>query len=182
MNLESIKMLVMLQVFIDSGLGKRNEPISPEIDNSVEFLKGLPVKGRCLKSWFLRMAIDKTPEYIRISEALRRMEAYSMVSFLLQEGGSGEKLQSLSARYGVSTCHFRRLFRSGLGSSPKSSLKDWQLAKAVLAVIEDRQTITEAAMLHGYASSSHFSNAVRQSLGLSLTHLFDNSTDKKDLM
>ena len=171
-NLESLKVLIKLQVFIDSGLDERTHPSSRVIEDNVEFLTKLPEKGSCIKAWFLRMAINKTPEYLDISAALRRTETYSIVSFLLREGGEGEKLKILSARYGVSACHFRRLFRSGTGSSPKSELKEWQLARAVLAVIEDRQSITAAAMAHGYASSSHFSNEVRKSVGLSLTHLF----------
>lgn len=173
MNVESIRLLIKLQVFIDSGLDERRECKSRAPEIKQEALARLHVKGACIKSWFLRMAIDNTPEYLRISAALRQTEAYSMVSFLLREGGQGEKLNMLSARYGVSTCHFRRLFRSGLGSSPKSELKGWQLAKAVLAVIEDRRSITDAAMAHGYASSSHFSNEVRKSVGFSLTQLFD---------
>ncbi|MGZ9713400.1 helix-turn-helix domain-containing protein [Glaciimonas sp. GNP009] len=180
MNLESLKVLIKLQVFIDSGLDERTQLEIRPTENNVELLPKLHVTGGCIKSLFLRMAIDKTPEYIRISAALRRTETYSIVSFLLREGGEGEKLKTLSARYGVSACHFRRLFRSGTGSSPKSELKEWQLAKAVLAVIADRQSITEAAIAHGYASSSHFSNEVRKSVGLSLTHLFGVTTKTKE--
>jgi AraC-like DNA-binding protein len=177
MDSQDVKELTKLQVFIDHALGvlphaQASNEMTVMTDAGARGPAPLGSDGANLTARFLRMAIDDTPEYRKIAESLRRTEAYSMVSFLLREG-QGEKLHALSARYGISAGHFRRLFRSALGSSPKSALKDWRLAKAVLAVIERRQSVTEAAMAHGYASPSHFSSEVKKSLGLSLTHLFD---------
>ena len=177
MDSQDVKELTKLQVFIDHALGvlphaQASNEMTVMTDAGARDPAPLGSDGENLTARFLRMAIDDTPEYRKIAESLRRTEAYSMVSFLLQEG-QGEKLHALSARYGISAGHFRRLFRSALGSSPKSALKDWRLAKAVLAVIERRQSVTEVAMAHGYASPSHFSSEVKKSLGLSLTHLFD---------
>jgi len=173
----NIKALAKLQVFIDQAVGSvpRSQPLinDPELSDRIE--KSLAVLAaedkKKLTTHFLRMAMNDTPEYRAIAASLRRTEAYSMVSFLLQEG-EGEKLEALSARYGISAGHFRRLFRAALGSNPKSDLKDWRLAKAVLAVIERQQSVTEVAMAYGYASPSHFSNEVKKTLGLSLTNLF----------
>lgn len=182
MDNKDVKALTKLQAFIDQALG-----VKPGIRGQVlgSLMHGANASAALMREGkddaavvanFLRMAIDDTPEYQEIAASLRRTEAYSMVTFLLQEG-QGKKLEALSARYGVSAGHFRRLFRAELGCSPKSELNDWRLAKAVLAVIERQHSVTEVAMAHGYASPSHFSNEVKKTLGLSLTHLLD--TQKK---
>jgi AraC-like DNA-binding protein len=178
---KDLKGLPKLQAFIDHAMGT---PLGMQVGGAngdgvtsatVDFSVLRPVAMQSSQSLilaFLRMAVDNTPEYRKISAFLRRTEAYSMVTFLLQEG-TGGKVGVLSARYGISAGHFRRIFRASMGSSPKSSLNDWRLATAVLAVIERQQSVTEVAMEHGYASPSHFSNEVKKTLGLSLTHLFD---------
>lgn len=186
MESQDVKTLTKLQAFIDHALGWSpgaaeapgtpagcgNTASASAGPASVALAPTISVSGDRLTASFLRMAIDDTPEYRRIASSLRRTEAYAMVSFLLQEG-QGEKVEDLSARYGISAGHFRRIFRAALGGSPKSALNDWRLAKAVLAVIERQQSVTEVAMAHGFASPSHFSSEVKKSLGLSLTHLFD---------
>lgn len=178
MDSQDVKTLTKLQAFIDHALGvSPGAPVSAGdaaagSTGALNSAVSAALDGNRPTASFLRMAIDDTPEYRQIARSLRRTEAYSMVSFLLQEG-QGEKLEDLSARYGISAGHFRRLFRAALGGNPKSALKDWRLAKAVLAVIERQQSVTEVAMAHGFASPSHFSSEVKKSLGLSLTHLFD---------
>ncbi|MFC6841788.1 helix-turn-helix domain-containing protein [Xanthomonas theicola] len=180
MDAHDVKILTKLQAFIDHALGP--SPVSCTIAGC-EGGNGAAVAaqpasdptaldGNRLVARFLRMAIDDTPDYRRIASSLRRTEAYSMVSFLLQEG-QGAKIEALSARYGISAGHFRRTFRTVLGGSPKSVLNDWRLAKAILAFIERQHSVTEVALEHGFASASHFSSEVKKSLGLSLTHLFD---------
>ena len=177
MDRMNIKALAKLQVFIDQAVGvvpreqaqKNNSEIADSIEKNLTMLAAGDKQS--LTKNFIRMAINDTSEYRAIAASLRRTEAYSMVLFLLEEG-EGEKLEALSARYGISTGHFRRLFRNALGSNPKSNLKDWRLARAVLAVVERQQSVTEVAMAYGFASPSHFSNEVKKTLGLSLTNLF----------
>ncbi|PRC93855.1 helix-turn-helix domain-containing protein [Solimicrobium silvestre] len=178
MDSKDVNSLAKLQAFIDNALGiSVGAPATASCPGAtaataVSLSALSAVGGSQLTANFLRMAIDGTPEYCRIAASLRRTEAYSMVSFLLQEG-QGEKVRSLSARYGISAGHFRRIFRAALGGSPKSALNDWRLATAILALVERQQSVTEVAMAHGFASPSHFSSEVKKSLGQSLTHLFD---------
>jgi AraC-like DNA-binding protein len=177
---EDVKGLTKLQAFIDHAMGVSlgtratayEEGELKNISDVSSLLDASCRKGHSFTLAFLRMAFENTPEYRQIAACLRRTEAYSMVAFLLREG-AGEKVEALSARYGISAGHFRRMFRAAFGCSPKSELNDWRLATAVLAVIERQQSVTDIAMAHGYASPSHFSNEVKKSLGLSLTHLFD---------
>src|SRR5450830_427949 len=105
MDSQDVKTLTKLQAFIDQALGVAPGATAGLCDSAA--LSSLA--GDCLTTSFLRMAIDDTPEYRRIAGSLRRTEAYSMVSFLLQQG-QGEKLADLSVRYGISAGHFRRLF------------------------------------------------------------------------
>jgi len=180
MNSREVNTLTKLQAFIDHAMGISLSSLAASREtgapSTVADLSSLIVTfglhGDAMPANFLRMAVGDTPEYRQVASLLRRTEAYSMVSFLLEEG-QGEKVGALSARYGISAGHFRRIFRASLGGSPKSALNDWRLAKAVLAVIERQQSVTDVAMAHGYASPSHFSNEVKKTLGLSLTHLFD---------
>lgn len=171
MNGPEVRTLAKLQVFIDHAFGI--PPHSGEGEEDGGFAGGLlDGNPKRLTVGFLRMAIEDTPEYRCIAAGLRRTEIYSMVSFLLQQG-QGENLAALSERYGISAGHFRRIFRASLGDSPKATLKGWRLASAVLDVIERRQSVTDVAMAHGYASPSHFSSEVKKLTGLSLTRLFD---------
>ena len=180
MDNEDVKKITKLQAFIDHAMGislgslaagGETETVAADTDLP-SLLEAAGLRGETMALNFLRLVIGDTPQYRQIARLLRRTEAYSMVSFLLQEG-QGEKVEALSARYGVSAGHFRRIFRTALGRSPKSALNDWRLAKAVLTFIEEQQSITDVAMTHGYASPSHFSNEVKKTLGLSLTNLFD---------
>lgn len=179
-----MKTLIKLQAFIDHALGvSAMKFYVPEYDRLEDVEKEISLwhpglDQKSLIACFLRMAIDDTQEYRRIAASLRSTEAYSMVSFLLREGG-GKKLGLLSARYGVSAGHFRRIFRDALGDSPKSALNDWRLAAAILAVIDRRESVTEVAMEYGFSSSSHFSREVKKSLGISLTHLLDKERKRR---
>ncbi|MGL6148964.1 MAG: helix-turn-helix domain-containing protein, partial [Plesiomonas sp.] len=63
--------------------------------------------------------------------------------------------------------HFRRLCRHALGSAAKAELRDWRMARSLLDVVEGQENLTQVAIKHGYASSSHFSNEIRELLGVS---------------
>lgn len=170
MDNEDMAKLIKLQVFIDHALCKSPRTRSTE-EPRARRKTPEPVwdRSRAVSS-FLRMAVFDTDEYRVMAQRLRKTEGYAMVDFLLQEG-LGEKIEDLSLRYGVSPGHFRRLFRKVAGRPPKAEIKQWQLAKAILSVIDGQQNITEIASGHGYSSPSHFSNEVRKALGFSPTQL-----------
>ena len=54
-----------------------------------------------------------------------------------------------------------------MGAAAKSELRDWRMARSLLDVVERQGTLTEVALKHGYSSSSHFSNEIRQLFGVS---------------
>lgn len=157
-----------LLVFIDEA---RN---MTDFDTGIIHWAPLPVEDvtmwqdrkRC-ESWFLQQILDPSPMFSHLLALLRRSESYWLVRFLLAQSTCNSTLQTLGQRYGLSYSHFRRLCRHALGSAAKSELRDWRMARALLDVVDGQENLTQVAMKHGYASSSHFSNEIRVLLGVS---------------
>lgn len=125
------------------------------------------------KAWYLQQAVLQSHPYRLFAGALRASESYSLIQFLSDSVTSGEKLRALAGRYGVSVSHFRRLCRSALGGTVKTGLREWRTARAMLAVIDGRCSLTEVALQSGYASSSHFSKEIKELLGVVPSRLVD---------
>ncbi|MBK0415619.1 AraC family transcriptional regulator InvF [Chromobacterium haemolyticum] len=123
-------------------------------------------RKRC-EYWFLLQVLTPSPAFAALLALLRRSESYWLVRFLLAQSACGDKLQALGERYGVSYSHFRRLCRHALGNAAKTELRDWRMARSLLDVAEGRENLTQVALKHGYASSSHFSNEIKGLIGVS---------------
>ena len=123
-------------------------------------------RKRC-EYWFLLQVLTPSPAFAALLALLRRSESYWLVRFLLAQSSRGDKLQELGERYGVSYSHFRRLCRHALGNAAKTELRDWRMARSLLDVAEGRENLTQVALKHGYASSSHFSNEIKGLIGVS---------------
>ncbi|MEO9382997.1 AraC family transcriptional regulator InvF [Chromobacterium phragmitis] len=122
---------------------------------------------RACEYWFLRQVLQPTQAFSALLSLLRRSESYWLVRFLLAQSVCGDKLQQLGERYGVSYSHFRRLCRNALGNAAKTELRGWRMARSLLDVVEGRDNLTQVALKHGYASSSHFSNEIKDLIGVS---------------
>lgn len=125
------------------------------------------VDRRACEYWFLRQVLQPTEAFSALLSLLRRSESYWLVRFLLAQSVCGDKLQQLGERYGVSYSHFRRLCRNALGNAAKTELRGWRMARSLLDVVEGRDSLTQVALKHGYASSSHFSNEIKDLIGVS---------------
>lgn len=123
-------------------------------------------RKRC-ENWFLQQVQDPSPTFIYLLALLRRSESYWLVRFLLAQSTSSGTLQELGQRYGVSYSHFRRLCCHALGCAVKSELRDWRMARSLLDVVDGQENLTQVAIKHGYASSSHFSHEISELLGVS---------------
>lgn len=117
--------------------------------------------------WFLQQILEPSPAFSHLLALLRRSESYWLVRFLLAKSTCSNTLQELGERYGVSYSHFRRLCRHALGSAAKAELRDWRMARSLLDVVEGQDKLTDVAIKHGFASSSHFSNEIKELLGVS---------------
>lgn len=117
--------------------------------------------------WFLQQILDPSPAFNHLLALLRHSESYWLIRFLLTQSACQITLQKLGERYGVSYSHFRRLCRHALGSGAKAELRDWRMARSLLDVVERQENMTQVAIKHGYSSSSHFSNDIKELLGVS---------------
>ncbi|OXJ22043.1 transcriptional regulator InvF [Burkholderia sp. HI2714] len=123
-------------------------------------------RKRC-EYWFLLQMLEAPASLSPFLALLRHSESYWLVRFLLAQSTGSNTLQDLGQRYGVSYSHFRRLCRHALGGAAKTELRDWRMARSMLDVVERRGSLTQIALMHGYASSSHFSNEIKGLLGMS---------------
>jgi len=160
--------LVKLQVFIDESRGLALKYEQQQHWQAIQ-LSNYPNIETCgdVERWLLSQHHSLPDEMSVLADFLRRTEYYWLIRFLLNESTNSEKLYDLGARYGLSYSHFRRLCRNALGNSAKNEMRGWRIARALLDVVEERQSLTEVAMRHGYASSSHLSNDIRDVFGIS---------------
>lgn len=128
---------------------------------------------RSAEYWFIETIINDTEHFYKLADLLRRTEHYWLVRFLLKKSAGNHNLHELGQDYGVSDSHFRRLCKQALGHSTKTELRLWRVARALLDMTDRKINFTEIAVRHGYASSSHFSNDVKELLGISPRALSD---------
>lgn len=167
--------LVKLQFFIDQGVRYAVGPVRGEPWAALSE-SGTPYQARSvLEAWYLALALQGHPSYHAFANQLRSSESYQLLGFLLAQGSSSGKLQDLAVRYGVSVSHFRRLCSQALGGAAKSWLREWRTARALLAMAEKPRSLTDVALEFGYASSSHFSNEIRELVGVAPSSLIDIS-------
>lgn len=159
--------LAKLQVFIDESRGVQVDYAQQQWAQ-IE-LNDFPHIGTCadIEQWMLGNYQSAPSQMNALAVFLRQTECYCLIRFLLNESVNNGKLNVLGARYGLSYSHFRRLCRNALGNSAKNELRGWRIARALLDMVEERQSLTEVAMRYGYASSSHLSNDVRDAFGVS---------------
>lgn len=168
--------LAKLQAFID--LSRRSTQVyMPGISwAALPVDRDFDTTSKALEYWFIRMSVESKNDFLRFSSVLKNTEWYQLVYFLLEISNldSNERLSDMSARYGVSVSHFRRLCRTALGNSTKVELRDWRLSRAIVELMGEKKNITEIAMKHGYSSLSHFSNEVKTEFGVSPRELKKN--------
>lgn len=171
--------LVKLQLFIDESRAHSLKYEQQQHWHGIA-LNDYPRIENCndVERWLLTQNQTRSEEIAALATFLRRTEWYWLIRFLLKESLNSDKLHDLGARYGLSYSHFRRLCRNALGNSAKNELRGWRIARALLDVVEEGQSLTEVAMRHGYASSSHLSNDIRDAFGVSPRGLW-NIIDKK---
>ncbi|WP_206194298.1 AraC family transcriptional regulator InvF [Serratia proteamaculans] len=126
----------------------------------------LESRKRC-EYWFLQEMLNPSSNFKNFFNFLRQRESYWLVRFLLAETSASRTLQELGLQYGVSYSHFRRLCCNALGGGGKAKLRDWRMARSLLDAIEGQENLTQVAIKHGYASSSHFSYEIKELLGVS---------------
>jgi AraC-like DNA-binding protein len=188
--LANMAMLAKLQAFVDAGLepsGVKAATLNASADantrDDAPRLIAIPVAdsrdtgdthcGRALERCFLLQSFDPSPDFIRIAAALRFTEFYQLVRFLLKQPAT-MTMQDLSERYGLSYSYFRKLCREAFGRGGKAEFQQWRNVRALLDMVDTAETggsMTDVALRQGFASSSHFSDAMKGQFGRSPRHL-----------
>ncbi|MFT8209948.1 MAG: helix-turn-helix domain-containing protein [Symbiopectobacterium sp.] len=166
-------LLAKLQVFIDKSMNKESTHCPRTLVGCMPTALRAEPEQKDIEYWLLHQALQGTDGLEHFSNVLRQSEWYALVEFLFDSyrSNSGQRLQTLCARYGLSVSHFRRLSRRVLGNTAKSALRDWRLGQALFELINGDNNLTTIAMNHGYVSLSHFSNEVKEVIGVSPRNL-----------
>lgn len=160
--------LSKLLAFMDMAFGKNSVKVKPphwmalELDDP-EICEDI----KSCERWFLKQYMNPTEEFTFFISILRQMESYCVIQFLFNQSRNGNTLIELGENYGVSYSHFRRLCNHALGGKVKNELRIWRMAQSLLENIEKDGNLTQLALNNGYASSSHFSNEIREMMGVS---------------
>ena len=93
----------------------------------------------------------------RVAKAIQRMSA---------EFCSPLSAADLAKTAGVSASSFHEHFKSVTGTTPLQYQKDLRLIEARTFLVENSQTVSEAAYAVGYESPTHFSRDYRRKFGL----------------
>lgn len=128
---------------------------------------------RGLEYWMWQQVRQNPSPFTPFLMLLRQTEAYWLVRYLLQQSYANVNITAMGEKYGLSYSHFRRVCREVLGSSVKTVLKNWRVARALLDRVDCRTSFTDLALKYGYASSSHFSTEIKGVLGVSPRALSD---------
>ena len=97
---------------------------------------------------------------------LRTREAYGLVRHLFESVSHMNSVRESSESYGLSYSYYRKLGRAALGTSVKAQLKQWRVARSVLEIVTARDKgLATIAQDNGYASSSHISTEIKNTLG-----------------
>jgi AraC-like DNA-binding protein len=135
-----------------------------------------------IERWFLKQSVQALQpqqpqqpdigdsDFAYIGAVLRSTEHYKLVRFLLTQPAS-RSLRDLSADYGLSYSHFRRLCREALGRGGKAEFQYWRNVRALLDMVDGGGSLTDVALRQGFSSSSHFSDAMKGQFGISPRYL-----------
>lgn len=181
---EEIPMLVCLidqtsdlsRIIDDSYLQGRGVcELPPDLEGSV---RGMLSKEAdlCRIDSFLEQKLmkqrknDRPPVDLRIEEAIRLIEG--------SESIDSDVYDRIAKSLFLSKSRFLHLFKEEIGMDFKNYLLLKKLEKTFYYVAERKITITQAALLAGFSSSSHFSTACMKHYGISLTDFLKEQNKK----
>lgn len=161
---------VRLLAFMDHGLnfdrrGQRGESAAIATIEMVE------EPGRLLQ-WITALRVNNDQGADALFNFWAATEPYNLVRFVLAEFGKGQSVQELAHRYGLSTAHFRRKCRQGLGRSIKTEMRLLRARQSLMEYSTGQNTMTSVAVNNGYCSLSHFCSDIKSLLGVAPREVF----------
>lgn len=97
----------------------------------------------------------------RVAEALRHIEE--------SESLDHDIYNALSSEICLSKSRFLHLFKNEVGINLKNYLLLKRMEKVYCSVVQNHMRITDAAVMAGFSSASHFADACKKHYGISLT-------------
>ncbi|RXZ38328.1 helix-turn-helix domain-containing protein [Oxalobacteraceae bacterium CAVE-383] len=176
---EKIAALAKLQAFLDAAEAVQGSDKVAASDASpaaaARLAEALDARDwPQIERWFLRQSvgagIDADTDISAIAAVLRATEHYKLVRFLLGQP-AGRTMHQLGADYGLSYSHFRKLCREALGRGGKAEFQYWRNVRALLDMVDGGGSLTDIALRQGFASSSHFSDAMKGQFGIAPRYL-----------
>ncbi|HEY4316121.1 MAG TPA: helix-turn-helix domain-containing protein [Herbaspirillum sp.] len=195
-----IAALTKLQAFLDAALTETlgsalnlsltaAKPDDATVNNAplliaVDFPAALDIRNwSAIERWFLAQSVKAgnqadiagavLADFSYIAAVLRTHEYYKLVRFLLSQPAS-RTMHELSVEYGLSYSHFRKLCREALGRGGKAEFQYWRNVRALLDMVDHAgqgASLTDVALRQGFASSSHFSDAMKGQFGIAPRYL-----------
>lgn len=152
--------------------GRKGIPLGADLEEAVISLLhrgcALEEMDACVMGAFHKEAPDPPSLDERVREALHSIEERELLD--------QELYRLLPEEACLSKSRFLHLFKEEMGIDLKNYLLLKRLEKVYRCVTVNRMSITEAALLCGFSSSSHFSQACKQHYGISLTDFLKAQT------
>lgn len=122
--------------------------------------------------WLMAQLATRSDDLDALARFLARTECYQLVRFVLGRHRDSN-ITALAKEYGLSGVHFYRLCTQYFGQPLKRQLRVVRAANALLEGPGEAGSFTQLAMMHGYASASHFCRDIKALTGAPPTSLFD---------
>lgn len=177
-----IAALAKLQAFLDAAQAEAGQDSAianqPPMLIATDFPAALDASNwSAIERWFLAQSVKAEnradTDFSYIAAVLRSTEYYKLVRFLLSQPAS-RSMHDLAADYGLSYSHFRKLCRDALGRGGKAEFQYWRNVRALLDMVDTaggHSSLTDVALRQGFASSSHFSDAMKGQFGIAPRYL-----------
>lgn len=159
--------LCRVLAFIDAALPAANDKSASSTNFCLQDVPDTLVGDdpSAIEHW-LTLEVMQGNKHNALIRHLRRLEAYTLIGYLLQAPGDGGHLNELCVRYGLSYSHFRRLCHQALGCPVKPQLREWRAARTMLDLMVSEYPVLAIALDNGYASASHISKEIKQLFGI----------------
>ncbi|HEY9132739.1 MAG TPA: helix-turn-helix domain-containing protein [Dyella sp.] len=122
-------------------------------------------------AWLIDVIASDAPELPILRKIWRQSEVYQLVRHVLAND-SGDNIDGMAERYGLSVSHFRRKCRKVFDRPLKQELRILRAARALLGYPASARSITRLAEDHGYASPSHFCSEIKSLVGIAPRDIF----------
>lgn len=106
---------------------------------------------------------------IRVPGRFSRRQTTALLDFIEDHLAQNITIGELAQVTGLSQSHFKSLFRSSFGISPHRYVARARVDRATALLYRDKHSLSEIALMSGFADQSHMARWVRRMTGRTLT-------------